>query len=113
MIKSEKHDYIKKDDNTINIVNNFKKLLMHHKTNYFLQQKNAKEIIEKKARKPNLLIKAGSPPKLTKGKVEQNINKNNFTKKRPLSTRHKSNVSNNINSIDDLLELSQKQNDDT
>ena len=113
MIKSEKHDYIRKDDNTINIVNNFKKLLMHHKTNYFLQQKNAKEIIEKKVRKPNFLIKAGSPPKLTKGKVDQNINKNNFNKKRPLSTRHKSNLSKNINSIDDLLELSQKQNDDT
>jgi serine/threonine protein kinase len=81
---------------------------MYHKTNYFLKRNNSKEIIEKKiSRKPNFIIKPCSPPKSAKQKTEQNINKINAGKKRPLSTRYKLNISNNIYSIEDLLELNQ------
>ena len=110
LIKSEKQDLFNNKENNIHIVKHFKKLLKYHKTNYSLKKNNSRENIEKTIRKPKFLIKNNSPIN-DKGKNE--LNKTNLTKKRPFSTRYNLNIPNNINSLDDLLELNSKnQNND-
>ena len=80
------------------------KLLKFHKTNYFINNKNS-------SKNGNTLINKDFKiktiaPRIIKNSLNQN--KISISKKRPLSTRYKLNIPKNINSLDDLLDINEK-----
>ena len=82
------------------------KLLKFHKTNYVINNKNAsKDKIGNILINKDFKIKVSAPRKI-KNRISQN--KTLTSKKRPLSTRYKLNIPKNINSLDDLLDINEK-----
>ena len=102
MINSAKYYSFKNNKNS-SFPKNIQKLIKFHKTNCIISNSNSKEKNRKLVSKNNFIIK-NSIPKTIKNK--EDINKKG--KKRPLSTRYKLNIPKNVNSLDDLLDINEK-----
>ena len=103
MINSANLSAFKKEQNIL-IPKEYQKLLKFHKTHYNIMKNNSKEQNRKILSRKNLIIKT-SVPKSIKYKEKEH---KKICKKRPLSTRSKLNIPKNIYSLDDLLDVNEK-----